>query len=290
LWFDRIVVGGNEQEALQKVLDIYRRIEARRDSIAALAGIAAPAGKQEGRYITTSLESAEMTKVVSNAFLALKISFTNSVAQLADKAGADIMEVMDAVGTDARIGHAFLQAGRGYGGGCFPKDVSGLIASGLEMGVDLTIMQAAQAVNEQISERYITKLQEALGGSLKGRKIAVLGLSFKAGTSDARRSAGVAMANQLNERGAIVAAYDPQAREEAAHFLDDDGMLAGSLKSAIDTAEAIIIATDWPEFIDYALADYAAATNGGLLVDAMNRFEPEAVRAAGLQYAGIGRR
>lgn len=289
LWFDRIVVGGNDKAALERVMDVYRMVESKREAIARTAGIDTPAALQDGRYITTSLESAEMTKVVANAFLALKISFANSVALLADKAGADVLEVMDAVGADKRIGRAFLNAGRGYGGGCFPKDVSGLIASGLEMGVDLEIMEAAQAVNEHMPKYVINKLKDALGGDLEGRKVAVLGLAFKAGTSDARRSAGIAMANVLVSRGVEVAAFDPQAYEESLHYLDHSQVLVPSIDAAIDGADAVIIATDWPEFLAYDLAAYAEAMDGTIFVDAMNRFDPAQVQAAGLRYIGVGR-
>src|SRR5690606_18543443 len=143
LYFDRVVVGGDDKQAVEDVLDIYRQLEANRDKIADLAGV--DKDPRHGQYIATGLNSAELIKVTSNAFLALKISFANSIAVLADKVDADIVEVMDAVGADERIGRKFLNAGRGYGGGCFPKDVSGLIASGLENGVDLEIMQAASS-------------------------------------------------------------------------------------------------------------------------------------------------
>jgi UDPglucose 6-dehydrogenase len=289
LWFDRVVVGGDDMAALERVMDVYRFVESQRDAIAAIAGIAPPADQQSGRYITTSLASAEMIKVVSNAFLALKISFANSVALLADKADADVLEVMDAVGADKRIGRAFLNAGRGYGGGCFPKDVSGLIASGLDLGVDLEIMQATQAINEQMPKYIINKMQAALGGVLEGRKVAVLGLSFKPGTSDARRSAGVAMANVLFAAGAKVAAYDPQAHEEAMHFLDHSDILVDGIEAAITDADAVIVATDWQEFVSFTPAAYAEAMAGKVFVDAMNRFDPAAIREAGLTYVGVGR-
>jgi UDPglucose 6-dehydrogenase len=288
LWFDRIVVGGDNSEALEKVMSVYRIVEKARDDIAALAGIEPPEQQPVGRYITVNLESAELIKVVSNAFLALKISFANSIAVLADKVGADVVEVMDAVGADTRIGRSFLNAGRGYGGGCFPKDVSGLIAAGLEQGVNLEIMRAAQAINETMPGYIVEKLQDALGGSLNGRTIAVLGLAFKAGTSDARRSPGVAFANSLARGGAHVVAFDPQANEEAAPMLKDT-KVASTIEEAIEGADAVIVATDWPEFLAYTPQQYAAKLSGKIFVDAMNRFDIPAVTAAGLQYTGVGR-
>ena len=185
LCFDRVVVGGRHKEAVERTLNIYRNIETYKHEIAGLANITLK--EVEGKYIAANLNSAELIKVTSNAFLALKISFANSIAKLADQVDADVVEVMDAVGADARIGRAFLNAGRGYGGGCFPKDVSGLIMSGLEHGVDLEIMTAAQEVNTSMAGYIVEKLRDALDGDLAGKKVAVLGLAFKAGTSDVRR-------------------------------------------------------------------------------------------------------
>lgn len=288
LYFDRVVAGGDDEAAVTKILDVYRHVEARRNAIAKQAGI--PVGKSDGRYIATNLNSAELIKVTSNAFLALKISFANSIAILADKVGADIVEVMDAVGADARIGRAFLNAGRGYGGGCFPKDVSGLIMSGLENGVDLEIMQAAQAVNDSMPGYIIEKLQKALGVSnLDGKKVAVLGLAFKAGTSDVRRSPGVALANSLQQSGAQVITYDPKAAEEAARDLLRGVEQAQSMAQAIKSADAIVIATEWQEFLDYPLSQYKTMMDGGVFVDAINRFRPQQVKSCGLTYVGVGR-
>lgn len=289
LWFDRIVVGGDNQVALDRILDLYRRIEESRNDIAALAKLTAPKQTKPGQYIKVNLESAELIKVVSNAFLALKISFANSIAQIADKVGADINEVMDAMGADPRIGRAFLNAGRGYGGGCFPKDVSGLIAAALDKGINLEIMRAAQDVNEAMPGYIIEKLQDAMGGSLEGRKVAVLGLAFKAGTSDARRSPGISMANALLNHSANVTAFDPQANEEAAHFLDEGVQLSDSIDDALRDAEAVIVATDWPEFLRVAPQQYAEKLAGNIFVDAMNRFDIEAVTSSGLRYIGVGR-
>lgn len=286
LYFDRVVTGSDNLEAAEKVLNIYRQLEAHRDQIAALAGIAT--STLAGPYVATKLNSAELIKVTSNAFLALKISFANSVAMLADKAGADIVEVMDIVGADQRIVRAFLNAGRGYGGGCFPKDVSGLISSGLEHGVNLEIMEAAQAVNQAMPGYIVEKLREALGGSLEGKKVAVLGLAFKAGTSDARRSPGIVIANILNSAGAQVTGYDPQAREEAAEELDGGITQHDSLEAAAKGTDAIIVATEWAELVGYPASSYAKLTSG-ILVDAVNKFTPDDIRAAGLTYIGVGR-
>lgn len=285
LYFDRIVAGGSSEVAVNVVLNCYRQLESRRDEIADKAGI--QHNPQEGKYIATTLNSAELVKVASNAFLALKISFANSIAKLADAANADINEVMDAVGADPRIGRAFLNAGRGYGGGCFPKDVSGLISSALEYGVDLDIMSAAQATNASMPSYIVEKLSDEFGGNVSGKYVAVLGLSFKAGTSDVRKSPGIGMANTLAEMGAIVMAYDPEANEEANEELSESVKLQDSADQALDGAEAVIVATDWQEFLDRPAGNFGSSVK--IFVDAMNRFNADDVKKAGITYIGVGR-
>lgn len=287
LCFDRVVVGGRHKTAVERTLNIYRQLETCKHEIAAIAKI--DLKEVNGRYIAANLNSAELIKVTSNAFLALKISFANSIAKLADQVDADVIEVMDAVGADARIGRAFLNAGRGYGGGCFPKDVSGLIMSGLEHGVDLEIMTAAQEVNSSMAGYIVEKLRDALDGDLADKKIAVLGLAFKAGTSDVRRSPGILIANVLNKSGAITTAYDPQAAGEASEELHGSVQLTDSIEQAISGVEAVIIATDWPELIGYDLANYKKHMSGNLFVDAVNSFSIPHVTKAGLRYIGVGR-
>jgi UDPglucose 6-dehydrogenase len=288
LYFSRIVAGGRSTHSTEEILNVYRQLETfRADIVAHHTDIAV--GQTDGTYIATSLNSAELIKVTSNAFLALKISFANSIAKLSDQVGADIVEVMNAVGADPRIGPAFLQAGRGYGGGCFPKDVSGLIASGLEHGVDLEILHAAQTLNSSMPGYIIEKLQIASGGSLIGKKIAVLGLSFKTGTSDVRRSPGIALAKVLHEAGAIVTIYDPQASHEEVKEFDKDSMRCDSIEQTVAEVDAVIIATGWPEILHFDLAMYAKTMRGTIFVDAINYFSPQEVTRAHLRYIGVGR-
>lgn len=286
LYFDRIVVGGDNQTAINAILDVYRILESNRDDIAAVAGI--KAGKRRGDYIATNLNSAELIKVTANAFLALKISFANSIAKLADQVGANISEVMEAVGADDRIGRQFLKTGRGYGGGCFPKDVSGLIASGRQHGLELEIMTAAQAVNASMPGYIINKLELAVNRPLTGLKIAILGLAFKAGTSDVRQSPGITLANQLQQTGAIVVAYDPQAMVEARLALIDGIRLTDSIQAAVQNATVVIVATDWPEFLTYGPTKLASDMAGHWLVDGVNQFSKQAATKAGLIYLGVG--
>lgn len=287
LFFDRVVVGGSDQDAVTTVLDIYKSLETCRDTIAQVAQV--DTHSRRGEYIATSLNSAELIKVTANAFLALKISFANSIAKLADVVNADVVEVMDAVGADERIGRAFLNAGRGYGGGCFPKDVSGLIASGLQNGVDLEIMTAAQRINDSMPGFIVEKLQDALDSQLKNKKVAVLGLAFKAGTSDVRRSPGVALANLLRKTGAIVTTYDPEATSEAADELRRGVIQSDSIEAAVQDVDAVLIATEWPELLTYPTDAIAQAMDGVIFVDAINRYDASKIRAAGLQYIGVGR-
>jgi len=287
LFFDRIVVGGENEQANQAILDLYRTLESHREEIAVIASVEKK--DIEGRYISTSRNSAELIKVTANAFLALKISFANSIAKLSDQVGADINQVMDAVGADKRIGRAFLNSGRGYGGGCFPKDVSGLISSGLENGVELSIMTAAQQLNESMPGYIIDKTQNVIGSSLQGKKAAVLGLAFKAGTSDVRKSPGVKLANTLSNSGVIVHTYDPEAREEAEHDLLRDITLDETYEEAVRDVDIIVVATEWPEFTRKSLDDYKSSTQATVFVDAINSFAPEDVEAAGFTYVGVGR-
>ncbi len=286
LFFDRVVAGGRNKAAVNRVLEIYMDLEKFRDHIAHIARVRI--GARGDQYIATTLNSAELIKVTSNAFLALKISFANSIAILADKADADVVEVMDAVGADNRIGRAFLNAGRGYGGGCFPKDVSGLIASGLDYGVDLEIMHAAQAVNESMPGYVVDKLQDTLGEPLTGKKVAVLGLAFKAGTSDVRRSPGVAIANKLVAAGAQVITYDPQAHEEAAPDLRDGIDQVKTIEKAADNADAVVITTEWDEILDFEAHDFARLMKGKILFDAVNQYSSVEASTAGLTYVGVG--
>lgn len=283
---DRIVVGGYDEKGVSAVADVYRAVDACREDVAARAGLEPPTAEYESRVVETTLKSAELVKVSANAFLALKISFANSIAKLADAAQADVGEVMDGVGLDKRIGRAFLNAGRGYGGGCFPKDVSGLIATAHEYGLDLPIMGAATEVNDSMPG-YIVNRAKDVHGSLHDVSVAVLGLAFKAGTSDARKSPAVAIANALAHEEARVRAYDPHANGEASSDLNRKVALAESREEATNGADVIFVATDWPEFAEL---DYARLASNGtkLLVDCMNILHDGTVRQAGLEYMGVG--
>lgn len=286
LYFDRIVVGGSDNKAMATIVDIYKSVEAIRDNISKKAELKPLSS--DGTYIQTNLNSAELIKVTANAFLALKISFANSIAKLADSVDADINDIMDAVGADKRIGRAFLNAGRGYGGGCFPKDVSGLISSASEHGVDLAIMTAAAELNETMPGYIANRAKKHLG-TLNKKNVAVLGLAFKEGTSDARRSPGAKLANILSKNGAVVKAYDPKANDEAKEELRRNIKIEDSLKDAVKDADAVFIATEWPEFLDIDLHKLKNSIRGEVFVDAVNKFSIQDVRDAGFSYIGVGR-
>lgn len=287
LYFDRVVVGGDDNSAVSKVMNLYKGVEKVRDEVAKLAGISSK--QANGTYISTGLDSAELIKVTANAFLALKISFANSIAKLADQNDADVTEVMEAVGADARIGRSFLNAGRGYGGGCFPKDVSGLISSAREHGVDMPIMMAATEINDGMAGYIADKAKEAVGGNFNEKKVAVLGLAFKAGTSDARKSPGVKLANILAEQGATVYVFDPQANGEAKESMNAGINICESSEEAISGASAVFVATDWDEFKNIDFKTVAGQMQGKLIIDCMNCLDPDKVEGAGLRYIGVGR-
>lgn len=221
---DRVIVGGNDEKAVEQVVSVYADIDNYKTKVE-LDGLSAFAyiykNKKKGKdvldktpVVRTTLESAELIKVTSNAFLSLKISFANSIAKLCDKSGANIVEVMDGVGLDSRIGRSFLYAGRGYGGGCFPKDVSGLIKIAEKYGVRLPIMDASVGVNSGMPEYVVNKIAD-LRTQISELRVGVLGITFKPGTSDVRKSPAVEIVRLLLERGCEVVVYDPKGMEEA---------------------------------------------------------------------------
>ncbi len=291
---DRVVLGSDDEKAIEYVLGLYKSIQ-ECSSIVNLKDVSDFAhiyrAKQNGneigfKEVKTSLESAELIKVTSNALLSLKISFANSIAILCDEVGADINEVMDGVGMDKRIGRSFLYAGRGYGGGCFPKDVSGLLSVAKKHKINLPIMEASVSVNEHMPELIIDKVKKKLG-SLEGEKVALLGLSFKPGTSDVRRSPALKLAELFVKEGCFVCAYDPEAMDEAKKELGDSVIFMSSTKEAISECDFVCIATEWPEFSEF---DFSKITiKKKLIVDCQNRLDKEKVKKQGFNYIGVGR-
>jgi UDPglucose 6-dehydrogenase len=237
--------------------------------------------------VRTDVASSEMIKLASNAFLATKISFINEIANVCEEVGADVSEVAAGMGLDPRIGHSFLRAGIGYGGSCFPKDVSALKQLAGNTGYHFQLLTAVVEVNELQKRRVVNKLKRHLG-SLVGKQIALLGLAFKPNTDDMREASSVVLAARLQAEGAIVRAYDPVAEERAAALLTGVEMCDSAME-AIDGANAAVIVTEWPEFGELDLAEVRDRMADPVIVDGRNLLSNEAVRAAGLVYEGIGR-
>ena len=264
---DRVVVGDEGDWAGDAVAELYAPLDA--------------------PLVRTDIPSAEMVKLASNAFLATKISFINEIANVCEETGADVAEVARGMGLDGRIGPQFLQAGIGFGGSCFPKDVSALKQLAGNTGYHFQLLTAVVEVNELQKRRVIGKLQKHLG-SLVGREVALLGLAFKPHTDDMREASSLVLAARLQADGARVRAYDPVAEEEAGRLLVGVD-LADDALGAIAGADAVVLVTEWPEFGELDLDAVSAAMRGDLLVDGRNYLDPAAVRAAGLKYEGVGR-
>ena len=250
----------------------------------AVAGLYDPLG---GEIVRTDVASAEMIKLASNAFLATKISFINEIANVSEEVGADVTEVARGMGLDERIGSAFLKAGIGYGGSCFPKDVSALKQLAGNSGYHFQLLNSVIEVNELQKRRVIGKMTKHLG-SLVGKRIALLGLAFKPNTDDMREASSLVLSARLQGEGANVVAYDPVATGAAAGLLTGTDF-AASAEEALTGADGAILVTEWAEFADLDWAALAAAMRNPLIVDGRNFLDPEAIRAAGFTYEGIGR-
>jgi UDPglucose 6-dehydrogenase len=237
--------------------------------------------------VRTDLSSAEMIKLASNAFLATKISFINEIANVSEEVGADVTEVARGMGLDDRIGPRFLQAGIGYGGSCFPKDVSALKILAGNSGYHFQLLNSVIEVNELQKRRVLSKLTKHLD-SLSGKRVALLGLAFKADTDDMREASSLVLASRLQGEGATVVAYDPVAEDRAKELLSGVEMSQSPL-GAIDGADAAVLVTEWPEFAELDWAEVAKRMKTPLLVDGRNFLDADVVRAAGLTYEGIGR-
>jgi UDPglucose 6-dehydrogenase len=251
---------------------------------AAVAALYEPLG---GTIHQTDVASAEMIKLASNAFLATKISFINEIANVCEEVGADVAEVAEGMGLDQRIGSSFLRAGIGYGGSCFPKDVSALKMLAGNTGYHFQLLTAVIEVNELQKRRVVGKLEKHLG-SLIGKRVALLGLAFKPDTDDMREASSLVLAARLQGEGAEVVAYDPVATGRASELLDSVEM-AGSALEALDGADAAVLVTEWPEFAELDWADVAGRMAQALIIDGRNFLDAATLRAAGFDYEGIGK-
>jgi UDPglucose 6-dehydrogenase len=265
---DRIVVGAFEAEDAELVCGLYADVDA--------------------PVVRTDVASAEMIKYAANCFLATKISFINEIANVCEEVGADVSVVAHGMGLDKRIGTEFLRAGAGYGGSCFPKDVRALKQLAGNSGYHFQLLTAVIEVNELQKRRVVGKLKAHLD-SLRGRRIALLGLAFKADTDDMREATSLVLSSRLIAEGAHVVAYDPVAMEQARRLLDDRVELAGSMLEAVTDADAAVIVTEWGEFRKLASREVREAMATPLIVDGRNLLEPRQARDAGFVYESVGR-
>ncbi|MGD0980050.1 MAG: UDP-glucose/GDP-mannose dehydrogenase family protein [Solirubrobacteraceae bacterium] len=241
----------------------------------------------EAPLVRTDVASAEMIKLAANAFLATKISFINEIANVCEETGANVLDVARGVGLDDRIGPKFLQAGVGYGGSCFTKDVSALKLLAANSGYHFQLLGAVIEVNELQKRRVVAKLQRHLG-NLAGKRIAVLGLAFKPNTDDMRGASSLVLAARLAAEGAHVRAYDPIAEDEAKKVMPELDC-ADSALDVVSEADAVVLVTEWAEFLSLDWDDVAARMSGKLVIDGRNALDPVVLDAAGLTYEGIGR-
>ena len=270
---DRIVVGTEDEWARGVMTEVYR-----------------PLFLNKSPMLFTSRRSSELIKYAANAFLAVKITFINEMADLCEKVGADVQDVSRGIGMDGRIGAKFLHAGPGYGGSCFPKDTLALLKTAEDHEAPTRIVEAVVKVNDSRKRAMGRKVIDALGGpgAARGKRVALLGLTFKPNTDDMRDAPSIAIAQALDDAGVTVAAYDPEGMELARPLMPGVEM-AGNAYGAIEGADAVVIVTEWDAFRALDLARVKRITNAPLLVDLRNVYEPAEVRAAGFDYVSVGR-
>ncbi|HEX9163433.1 MAG TPA: UDP-glucose/GDP-mannose dehydrogenase family protein [Thermoanaerobaculia bacterium] len=268
---DRVVIGASDAEAAELMKEIY-----------------APLHSLEIPFVVTNVESSELIKYASNGFLATKITFVNEIAQVCEKVGADVQDVARGMGLDSRIGPRFLQAGPGFGGSCFPKDTSAMADISRKYGYEFQIMEAVLRVNADIKQRMVTKIVGALGGSVSGKSIAILGLAFKPETDDMRDSPTIPIIKGLQASGASIRAYDPQAMENCRSIFENVVYCADAYETA-QGADALVIATEWNEFRALNLERIKKSMRAPVLIDLRNVYDPTRVRALGFRYTSVGR-
>ncbi|MEE9447128.1 MAG: UDP-glucose/GDP-mannose dehydrogenase family protein, partial [Arenicellales bacterium] len=272
---DRIIIGTDDDRAVVLLKKLY-----------------APFNRNHERVIFMDIPSAELTKYAANSMLATKISFMNEVANLAEHLGADIEAVRKGIGSDPRIGYHFIYPGCGYGGSCFPKDVQALAKTASNLGYEMRILNAVEAVNDDQKYRPVEKLVSELGEDLSGKTIALWGLAFKPDTDDMREAPSRVIIKELLARGAKIQAFDPVAHEEAKRiFKDTAGLEIDHLDqyAVLKGADALMVVTEWKMFRSVQIAEIKAAMQGNIIIDGRNIFNPENVRSHDMIYHGIGR-
>jgi UDPglucose 6-dehydrogenase len=268
---DRVVIGASSDEAAELMREIY-----------------APLHSLEIPFVVTNVESAELIKYAANGFLATKITFINEIAAVCEKVGANVHDVAIGMGLDTRIGPKFLQAGPGFGGSCFPKDTSAMADISRRHGYDFQIMEAVLRVNELVKLRMIDKIVDALGGDVNGKTIAILGLAFKPETDDMRDSPTLTVIKGLQERGATIRAYDPQAMDNARTMLEDVTYCEDAYKT-VEGADAMVLATEWNEFRALNFERVKTALRQPNVIDLRNVYDPNRMAALGFNYRSVGR-
>jgi UDPglucose 6-dehydrogenase len=287
---DRIVVGANSERAAELLRRIYEPLSSGSyyEKPGALAGVCS--AKNPAKIVITSAQSAEIIKHASNAFLALKISFINAVANLAEAVDADIEHIAEGMGLDSRIGPKFLRAGLGYGGSCFPKDVAAFHWVAQQHGVNFQLLEEIRKINETQRDIFFNKVLSALW-TLRGKKLAVLGLSFKGDTDDIRDSPAIAVIRKLLEAGATITAFDPAANERAMAVLpaSDKMHYATGIYEAAKEADAVLILTDWKQFAQLDLVKLNQVVKFPIVIDGRNLYKPERMQEHGFTYVSVGR-
>ena len=268
---DRIVVGVEDERGREVLAEIYR-----------------PLYLNQAPILFTGRRTSELTKYAANAFLATKITFINEMADLCEAAGADVKDVARGIGLDNRIGSKFLHAGPGYGGSCFPKDTLALIRTANDHAVPLSIVEAVVSANDKRKRAMARRVVAALSGSVRGKTVAILGLTFKPNTDDMRDAPSIAIIQALQDAGATIRAYDPEGMEQARQVLSNVEYAANTY-DCLRGADALCIVTEWDAFRALDLARVKAAMKAPVIVDLRNIFPPEKVRAAGFRYTSVGR-
>lgn len=269
---DRVVIGVESERAEARLRELYR-----------------PLNLIEAPILVTGLESAELVKYASNAFLATKISFINEISTLCEQVGADVHAVAKGMGLDGRIGRKFLHPGPGYGGSCFPKDTLALVRIAQEHGVSSRIVEAVIELNAAQKARMVSKIRKALGGNEAGKTLAVLGLTFKPETDDMRDAPALTILPALLEKGALIHAHDPQGIEEAKRELPGEIVYCTNPYTAMEGADAVILMTEWNIYRGLDLKKVRSLMNGNVFIDLRNVYEPEQMRAQGFEYTCVGR-
>ncbi len=289
LYPDRIVIGTETTACTERLRCIYEPLldgsyYQKADSIPAPKPVSGTPS-----WIATTAKSAELIKYASNAFLAMKISFINAVATLCESVGADVDQVREGIGSDSRIGRQFLNPGLGYGGSCFPKDLSAYRAVARECGYDFRLLEEVMRINNEQRERFLRKVRHALW-TLKGKRLGVLGLAFKGGTDDVRESPAIAVVRSLISEGCKIQAYDPAATDNARELLGDECIqYATSALDAAQGADALLVLSDWEEFRAIDLVSLHEALRYPIVIDGRNIFSPAAMAEHGFIYTSVGR-